>query len=461
MGAPTSWTVSDTLLERYRHMTGSPVEHDVRPYFDPLQAIDNIDVQGLTDDALRARAGALTHGLRLPETFAIAREASARLLGLRPFDVQLAAAVAMHQRRLAQLATGEGKTLVAVLPAILHALGGGRVHIFTANDYLARRDCEWMAPLYRFFGLTPAYVAHDVDAAGRKRAYEADVTYVTAKEAGFDFLRDHTALDISAIVHRDHDFAIVDEADFILIDEARVPLVVAGPAPAVAIDYRKTAAVARALQDGVDFDCDEYGRTVVLTERGFDRASAMLGLRLDDPAHHLWLSAMHVALHAQTLLRRDRDYVVRNGVVELVDEWTGRVAENRRWPHGIHPAVEAKEEVALSQEGRVLGSIPMQHFIREYRKPGRHDGYGELVGGRVPPVLRPAHGRVSAAPRLPPHRRRRCHLHAPRGEDRRHRARGAARARARAADPGWHGVACTSPSSWARRCAPPASAAKS
>ena len=367
MGAPTSWTVSDTLLERYRHMTGSPVEHDVRPYFDPLQAIDNIDVRDLTDDALRARAGALTDGLRLPETFAIAREASARLLGLRPFDVQLAAAVAMHQRRLAQLATGEGKTLVAVLPAILHALGGGRVHIFTANDYLARRDCEWMAPLYRFFGLTPAYVAHDVDAAGRKRAYEADVTYVTAKEAGFDFLRDHTALDTSAIVHRGHDFAIVDEADFILIDEARVPLVVAGPAPAVAIDYRKTAAVARALQDGVDFDCDEYGRTVVLTERGFDRASAMLGLRLDDPAHHLWLSAMHVALHAQTLLRRDRDYVVRNGVVELVDEWTGRVAENRRWPHGIHPAVEAKEEVALSQEGRVLGSIPMQHFIREYR----------------------------------------------------------------------------------------------
>jgi preprotein translocase subunit SecA len=367
MGAPTSWTVSDTLLERYRHMTGSPVEHDVRPYFDPLQAIDAIDVRGLTDDALRARAAALAGDPRLPETFAIAREAAARLLGLRPFDVQLAAAIAMHQRRLAQLATGEGKTLVAVFPAILHALGGGRVHIFTANDYLARRDCEWMAPLYRFFGLTPAYVAHDVDAAGRRRAYEADVTYVTAKEAGFDFLRDHTALDIAAIVHRGHDFAIVDEADFILIDEARVPLVVAGPAPAVAIDYRRTAAVARALSDGVDYDCDEYGRTVVLTERGFDRASGLLGLRLDDPAQHLWLSAMHVALHAQMLLRRDRDYVVRHGVVELVDEWTGRVAENRRWPHGIHPAVEAKEDVALSQEGRVLGSIPMQHFIREYR----------------------------------------------------------------------------------------------
>lgn len=358
-------------------MTGSPIELDVRPYFESLDAIAAVDVHGLTDAELRRRADAVRQRAAaaqpdrlddlLPEVFAIAREASARLLGLRPFDVQLAAGVALHRRRLAQLATGEGKTLVAVLPAILHALSGGRVHIFTANDYLARRDCEWMAPLYRFFGVTPAFVAHGLAAAERRRAYDADVTYVTAKEGGFDFLRDHTVFEPDAVVHRGHDFAIVDEADFILIDEARVPLVVAGPAPAIPVDYRRTAAVARALEPGADYDRDEYGRIVVLTDRGFERAGALLGMKLDDPSQHLWLSALHVSLHAHALLRRDRDYVVRDGRVELVDEWTGRVAENRRWPHGIHPAVEAKEGVELSREGRVLGSIPMQHFLREYR----------------------------------------------------------------------------------------------
>ncbi|HET7216623.1 MAG TPA: accessory Sec system translocase SecA2 [Vicinamibacterales bacterium] len=382
MDAVKSWSLGDTFREQYRSMTGTPVEHDVRRYFavaDRVNAVDGSteDLPGslsqLADEALRARALDLkaraareSLDALLPEVFAVAREGAARLLAMRPFDVQLAAGAALHDRALAQLATGEGKTLVAVAPAILHAIGGERVHIFTANDYLARRDAEWMGPLYALFGLRAAFVVQGLDFDARRAAYEADVTYVTAKEAGFDFLRDHTAYDVARIVHRGHSFAIVDEADFILIDEARVPLVIAGPAPPIPVEHRALAALARELRRGFDFDADEYSRVVVLTEAGFARASQRLGIALDAPHHHLLLSAVHVALHAQVLLRKDRDYVVRNGAVELVDEWTGRVADNRRWPHGIQPAVEAKEGVEVRPEGRVLGSIPMQHFIRQY-----------------------------------------------------------------------------------------------
>ena len=372
------WSLGDSLRERFRQASGTPIEHDIRPYFDRVELVNAIDVSSLTDEALKARALELRARARsrddsgetlddlLPEVFAVAREAAHRLLQMRPFDVQLAAGVALHNGCLAQLATGEGKTLVAVPPAILHALGGTRVHIFTANDYLARRDAEWMGPLYAFFDLRATHVIEGMTADARRHAYEADVTYVTAKEAGFDFLRDHTATDPADVVHRGHEMAIVDEADFILIDEARVPLVIAGPAPAMAIDHAKLASLVRRLRRGVDYDADEYSRTVVLTENGFRNVGIALGVALDHPSHQLLLSAVHVALHAEALLRRDRDYVVRDGTVELVDEWTGRVADNRRWPNGIQPAVEAKEGVVVRPEGRILGSIPMQHFIQEY-----------------------------------------------------------------------------------------------
>jgi preprotein translocase subunit SecA len=379
MADTAQWSLGDSLRERFRHATGTPVEFDIRPYFDAVARIDAIDVDGLSDARLAERALALRSKAQdgassdaaaalLPDVFAVAREASARLLRMRPFDVQLAAGVALHEGCLAQLATGEGKTLVAVPPAILHALSGTRVHIFTANDYLARRDADWMGPLYAFFGLRAAYVVEGMTPEGRRHAYDADVTYVTAKEAGFDFLRDHTATDPAAVVHRGHEMAIVDEADFILIDEARVPLVIAGPAPALPIDHATLAALVRRLRPGVDYDADDYNRTVVLTETGFRTVGTALGVALDHPSHQLLLSAVHVALHAETLLRRDRDYVVRDGIVELVDEWTGRVADNRRWPNGIQPAVEAKEGVAVRPEGRILGSIPMQHFIQEYSR---------------------------------------------------------------------------------------------
>jgi preprotein translocase subunit SecA len=372
----SSWSLADSVQEQYRHITSTPVQYDIRSYLEIVARIGAIDLSTLTDAELRARAVGMRARTQavgrtgldeiLPEVFAIAREAGARFLDMRPFDVQLAAGIALHRGRLAQLATGEGKTLVAVAPAILHALSGEAVHIFTANDYLTRRDAEWMAPIYQCFGLRAAAIAQGMTHDERAHAYAADVTYLTAKEAGFDFLRDHTTLDPSRVVNRRREFAIVDEADFILIDEARVPLVIAGDAPALPIDHATLAALVRGLRQGIDYDADEYGRTVVLTETGFKQASERLGTRLDDPSQHLLLSAVHVALHAHALLRRDRDYVVRDATVELVDEWTGRVAENRRWPHGIQPAVEAKEVLVVRPEGRILGSIPMQHFIRQY-----------------------------------------------------------------------------------------------
>jgi preprotein translocase subunit SecA len=364
---------ADHWRDRYRRAIGGAVEHDVRPYFAAVDALSRTGIGDLSLAALTDRAAALRVRARLEPladllqwVFAVARELAQHTVGMRPFDVQMAAAVALARGRLVQLATGEGKTLAAVPPAILQALTGQGVHLFTANDYLAQRDAGWMGPLYRSFGLECAAVVEGMSREARRRAYAADVVYVTAREAGFDYLRDHAALDPEVVVHRGHHVAIVDEADSILVDEARVPLVIAGEAPALGVDAARLASLVRALRGGVDYTADEYARTVVMTEAGFAHAGRLLGVALDDPANHLLLSAIHVALHAETLLKRDRDYVVRDGRIEIVDEWTGRVADNRRWPHGIQPAVEAKEGVEVRTEGRVLGSMPMQHFVRLY-----------------------------------------------------------------------------------------------
>jgi preprotein translocase subunit SecA len=375
--ATSDWrrTLVDSAHQAYLRLTGVPVEYDLRHYLDTLAQISAIDVARVADRDLRARFDVAQRRARdgerldalLPEVYALVREAAARVLAMRPFDVQVMAGVALHEGALVQLATGEGKTLVAVLPVALDALTGRGVHVFTANDYLARRDAGWMGPLYRFFGLSVRFVAQDLSGDERRRAYAADVTYVTAKEAGFDFLRDHTADSPDRTVQRPFHSVIVDEADFILVDEARVPLVIAGATPAPDIDHRALAALVRSLRPGVDYRADEYARTVTLTEPGFAHAEALLGgVVLHRPEHHLLLSALHVALHAETLLQRDRDYIVRGGRIDLVDEFTGRVADNRRWPHGIQPAVEAKEGVEVRAEGRILGSIPIQHFVRLY-----------------------------------------------------------------------------------------------
>ena len=371
MAAGRPWRVA--LREGCQRLAGVPVEYDLRPYHTQLERVDAVGAHALSDAQLKSRfdaarravAGGRSLDQVLPEAYALTREACARALGMRPFDVQMMAAIALHHGRIAQLATGEGKTLVAVMPAALNALAGLGVHVLTANDYLARRDAAWMGAAYAFLGLTVASVTEHLGRADRQAAYAADITYVTAKEAGFDFLRDHAVVDPAHVVQRPFHFAIVDEADFILIDEARVPLVIAGETAAPPIPHQRIAEAVRTLTPGADFRLDQHERNVTLTDAGFRRAQTVLGCGpLHDPRQHLTLSAIHVALHAEVLLKRDRDYIVRGGRIELVDEFTGRVAENRRWPHGIQPAVEAKEGVEVRPEGAVLGSIPIQHFVR-------------------------------------------------------------------------------------------------
>ena len=395
------------LRERYQRLAGLPVQYDLRPYRRRLEDIDAVAVRALSDAQLQARFEAARHaaaggrplGEVLPEAYALIREACARVLGMRPFDVQMMAAVALHDGRLAQLATGEGKTLVAVMPAALNAMTGRGVFVLTANDYLARRDASWMGKAYTFLGLTVAAVTEHLDRKGRQAAYAADITYVTAKEAGFDFLRDHTVTDPAHVVQRPFSYAIVDEADFILIDEARVPLVIAGETAAPPIPYQRVAEAARRLAAGTDFRVGEHERIVTLTDAGFRHAQSLLGCGpLHDPEQHLTLAAIHVALHAEVLLARDRDYIVRAGRVELVDEFTGRVADNRRWPHGIQPAVEAKEGLEVRPEGAVLGSIPIQHFVRLWPRLAGMTATAEPAAGE----FREFYGLTTVV--FPPHR---------------------------------------------------------
>jgi preprotein translocase subunit SecA len=374
---PGRGTIRDSIRRSYLTLAGIPIEYDLRLYRRQLARIDAVNVAGLSDDQLRAQFDeARRRALDgedlddlLPEVYALTREVCARVLGLRPFDVQMMAAIALHQGKLAQLATGEGKTLAAVLPAALNALTGRGVHVLTANDYLARRDAAWMGGAYRFLGLSVASVAQGLGREDRRKAYAADITYVTAKEAGFDFLRDHTVTDPAHLVQRPFHYVIVDEADFILVDEARVPLVIAGETASPDINHRMIAGVVGQLRAGEDYRTDEHERNVAVTDAGFRRIQTLLGCGpLHAPKQHLLLAAIHVALHAEVLLHRDRDYIVRDGHIELVDEFTGRVADNRRWPHGIQPAVEAKERVEIRIEGTVLGSIPIQHFVRLWPK---------------------------------------------------------------------------------------------
>lgn len=305
----------------------------------------------------------------LVEAFGLACEASRRVLGMRPFDVQVVAGIAMHRGCLAQMQTGEGKTLAAILPVYLNALEGRGAHVLTFNDYLARRDARWMGPIYRFLGLTVRHVQEGMPIEKRQKAYAADITYVTAKEAGFDFLRDQRCILTRDLVHREFNFAVVDEADSILIDEARIPLVIAGEISPVDIDFFGLAELVRHLKPGADFYRDEYSRDVNFTETGLARVEAHLGRgSLQRDENNQVFSAVNLALQAEVLLKRDNDYIVRDGKIELVDEFTGRVAENRRWPYGLQTALEAKEGVELQPEGTILGSITLQHFMKLYSR---------------------------------------------------------------------------------------------
>ncbi len=353
------------------------VQLDLTRYERTVSQIRARDMAAESDERLRERAADLASRARrvssldelLVEAFALVRESAWRVLAMRPFDEQVLAAIAMHQGKLTEMNTGEGKTLAAVLPAYLNALTGRGVHVLTFNDYLARRDAQWMGPLYRFLGLTVAAAEQGMSPAERRRAYACDVTYVTAKEAGFDYLRDHLCMAREDLVHRPFHYAIVDEADSILIDEARVPLVIAGSVEARRLDPYRAAELVRTLDARRDFETDEFERNVHFTESGLDRLeSQLLCGDLHAPENLELLTELSLALHAEALLRREVDYIVSEGQIELVDEFTGRVAENRRWPDGLQAAVEAKEGVTLRPQGTIRGSITLQHFLRLYPK---------------------------------------------------------------------------------------------
>lgn len=338
---------------------------------DQLHAINarREKLQELSDDALRSVARALTCDADVTETFALTAVIAERVLGLRMFDVQLLGALAMHRGEIAEMQTGEGKTLAAVPAIVSFALQRRGVHVLTANDYLARRDALWMQGIYEWFGLSVAHIAQNMPAEERRVAYRADITYATANEVGFDYLRDGLARSADEVVQRPFAFALIDEADSILIDEPRIPLVIAGGAP---VEYElawKADAVVSSLRPHMDFFLDEFGRNVNLTDAGIRRVEHGLNCaNLYAEENLALLTAVQDALHARVLLRRDVDYVVKNDCVEMVDEFKGRIAENRRWPAGLQGAVEAKERVHVRPQGRILGSITVQNLAGLYER---------------------------------------------------------------------------------------------
>ena len=306
-------------------------------------------------------------GELLVDAYALVCEVAKRTLGLQPYEVQIMAAIALHEGKLIEQQTGEGKTLSAVMPAYLNALTGEGVHVLTFNDYLAHRDAEWMGPIYRFLGLTASSVQAGMPLPEKQEAYAADITYVTAKEAGFDYLRDTIALDVEETVHRPFHYVIVDEADSLLLDEARVPLVIAGESGTSGSSDLHLAEIARQLEPLEHYDFDESKRNVYLNEAGSAKVEVQLDCgNLYETHNSSLLSALNCALHVEALLKKDVDYIVRDGRIELIDEYTGRVAENRHLPDRLQAALAAKEGLQSQSGGTILGTITLHHFIDLY-----------------------------------------------------------------------------------------------
>lgn len=370
--------VSNQLSRLLRRWNGSATDYNLSAYRTTLNDINTLEQQfkTKTDSRLKVDAASLKkHSLTespddlVVPVFALIREVASRTVGMRPFDVQILGALAMYDGKLAQMQTGEGKTLTAVFPAAMNALDGNGVHILTFNDYLAQRDATWMGPIYEFLGLSVGFVQEGMSINERQQAYNCDVTYLTAKEAGFDYLRDSLCYDADHIVHRPFYCAIVDEADSILIDEARIPLVIAGSDEDKLADSYVVADVARRMEVGFDFQHDEYARNIYLTDRGQRMAERLFKCKNLYAEKNLdLLTQLHNALHAQVLLHKDVDYIVRDGTIELVDEFTGRVADKRRWPDGLQAAVEAKESINIQSKGNILNQITLQHFLKLYPK---------------------------------------------------------------------------------------------
>ena len=334
-------------------------------------------IGGMSDAELRGQselfkkriaAGETTDDL-LPEAFAVVRESGKRVFGMRHFDSQLIGGIVLHEGKIAEMKTGEGKTLVATLPVYLNALEGKGVHVITVNDYLAKRDSEWMGHLYHFLGLTTGIVQHDLEDVERKAAYAADVTYGTNNEFGFDYLRDNMKYDLAEFVQRGLHFAIVDEVDSILIDEARTPLIISGQAEESTDMYVKVDRIMKHLKKEIHFKVDEKLKSATLTDEGNNAVEELLGIHnLYDVNNISWFHHVLQALKAHHVYRRDVEYVVKNGEVIIVDEFTGRLMPGRRWGEGLHQAVEAKEKVAIQMENQTLATVTFQNFFRMYGK---------------------------------------------------------------------------------------------
>ncbi|CAI5531792.1 unnamed protein product [Closterium sp. Naga37s-1] len=357
---------------------GDPAEKTRQQYADRVVEVNKLEpvMQKVTDDQLRAMTVDLKKRVAagesldsaLPEAFAVVREASKRVLGLRPFDVQLIGGMVLHRGQIAEMRTGEGKTLVAVLPSYLNALTGRGVHVVTVNDYLARRDAEWVGQVHKFLGLSVGLIQQGMDAQQRRESYACDVTYVTNSELGFDFLRDNLATTKDELVLPDFHYCVIDEVDSILIDEARTPLIISGPAEKPSERYYKAAKLANAFVRDVHYTVDEKQKAVLLTEEGYEEAEALLGVSdLYDPREQ-WASYVINAIKAKELFLRDVQYIVKAGGILIVDEFTGRIMEGRRWSEGLHQAVEAKEGLTIQNETVTLASISYQNFFLQYPK---------------------------------------------------------------------------------------------
>ena len=349
---------------------------EYRSVVDRINALEP-KMQGLTDDKLvgmtaqfkqRLAAGETLDDL-LPEAFAVVREGSRRVLGMRHFDVQLIGGMCLHDGRIAEMRTGEGKTLVATLPVYLNALTGKGVHMVTVNDYLAKRDSEWMGRLYRFLGLSVGLIAHDMDFPERKFAYSCDVTFGTNNEFGFDYLRDNMVIDERQMVQRPLNYAIVDEVDSILIDEARTPLIISGPGQKSTDIYVKMAHAVATLKEGTDYKVDEKQKTISPADSAVPKIENLIGVKnLYAPENIEYSHCFMAALRAKALMKRDRDYIVKDGEVIIVDEFTGRVMPGRRFSDGLHQAIEAKEGVKVQRESQTLATITFQNYFRMYDK---------------------------------------------------------------------------------------------
>ncbi len=367
------------MLEFIKKLLGGGSEAAIKKLDKTAQAVEALEdeYRKLTDEQLRGKTDEFKARLAkgetlddlLPEAFAAIREADDRILGMRPYHVQILGGIVLHQGRIAEMKTGEGKTLVATLPAYLNALTGKGVHIVTVNDYLARRDSEWMGKVHRFMGLSVGLIVHDMEPADRRKAYACDITYGTNNELGFDYLRDNMVIRQSDLVQREHAYAIVDEVDSILIDEARTPLIISGQGSKSTELYEKADAVVRAMKRDEHYTVDEKKKAVALTDEGAQRVETAFQIdNLNDPDNSELNHHIHCALRAHALMKRDVDYVVQNGQVVIVDEFTGRLMVGRRYSEGLHQAIEAKEHVKVERESRTLATITFQNYFRMYGK---------------------------------------------------------------------------------------------